>query len=173
MRRYTSPLSTAMAGSSAAAAPPPPPPHRPTEHARAAAVTVFARARARARTAPTGLPAAFTPPRALLEPIADSAAAAAALPDGTGRDGTGGAGGEAALQSAAAHRAAQLFRGSCAPLCCCGGTTGSGIFSKPPSGETHHLPQPWHALPERPPVFLGLVASLLFAVPLPNSVMRL
>lgn len=83
-----------MAGSSAAAAAA----AAPTDGARARRRRDSARecARARARMGPTGLPAAFTPPRARLEPIDYPAAAAAAL-----RDATRGAGGEAALQSPA------------------------------------------------------------------------
>lgn len=62
--------------------PPPPPPHRPTEHARAAAVP------ARAPTSPAGLPAALAPPRAPLGPI-PGPAAAAARPAGLAGQGRG------------------------------------------------------------------------------------
>lgn len=90
MRRYTSPLSTAMAGSSAAAAPPPPPPHRPTEHARAAAVTVFARARARAHR-PNRPPSSLHPaPRAArANRRLRGGCRSPTGRDRTGRDGTG------------------------------------------------------------------------------------
>lgn len=111
---------------------PPPPPHRPTEHARAAAVP------ARARTSLAGLPAALAPPRAPLGPI-PGLPAAAARPAGLAGRGRG-RGRTVAWSPRAAYRSRTLLPGRLAPLRGSPRTVGSGISNRPPSERTATCP---------------------------------